>query len=139
MVRSAAILNSVIAAEPIPGIDIPLLLASQVRMVLRIAAIYGESLSVRHARELLSTIAGGVALRYLAAELGKLIPGPGWLIGAAITGLGTLAIGQVAIAYFDSGRRLTPRQLRERYRQLIRRPRRGIVGVPGGEQEGERP
>jgi small GTP-binding protein len=137
MVRSAAILNSVIAAEPIPGIDIPLLLASQVRMVLRIAAIYGESLSVRHARELLSTIAGGVVLRYLAAELGKLIPGPGWLIGAAITGLGTLAIGQVAVAYFDSGRRLTPRQLRERYRRLLRRPRRGLAGVPGGGQEGE--
>ena len=106
-------------------------------MVLRIAAIYGESLSVRHARELLSTIAGGVALRYLAAELGKLIPGPGWLIGAAITGLGTMAIGEVAIAYFDSGRRLTPRQLRERYRRVLRRPRKGLAGVPESGQGGE--
>jgi small GTP-binding protein len=123
LIASASVLNSVIAAEPIPGLDIPLLLASQVRMVLRIAAIYGESLSVRHARELLTTIGGGVALRYLAAQLGKLVPGPGWLIGAAVTGLGTWAIGRVAAAYFESGRRLTSQQLRQRYKRLLRRPR----------------
>jgi uncharacterized protein (DUF697 family) len=123
LISSAAVLNGLIAAEPIPGLDIPLLLASQVRMVLRIAAIYGESLSVRHARELLTTIAGGVALRYLAAELGKLLPGPGWLIGAVVTGLGTGAIGRVAMAYFESGKRLTPPQLREQYKRLLRRPR----------------
>ncbi len=130
LIRSAALLNAIIAVEPIPGVDIPLLLASQVRMVLRIAAIYGESLSVRHARELLSTIAGGVALRYLAAELGKLIPGPGWLIGAAVTGLGTGAIGRVAVAYFESGKRLTPRQLRERYKRLLRRRSSEPEGEP---------
>jgi uncharacterized protein (DUF697 family) len=95
-----------------------------VRMVLRIAAIYGESLSVRHARELLTTMAGGVALRYLAAELGKLVPGPGWLVGATVTALGTGAMGQVAMAYFEGGKRLTPEQLRKRYKQLLRRPRK---------------
>ncbi|MCP4543471.1 MAG: GTP-binding protein [Chloroflexi bacterium] len=124
LIRNAATLNGIIAAEPIPGIDIPLLLASQVRLVLRIGAIYGESLSVRHARELLTTIAGGVALRYLAAELGKLVPGPGWLIGAAVTWMGTQAIGRVAVAYFESGKKLTPRQLRERYKRLLRRPKK---------------
>jgi small GTP-binding protein len=123
LVRSAVLLNAIIAAEPIPGIDIPLLLASQVRLVLRIAAIYGESLSVRHARELLTTMAGSVALRYLAAQLGKLIPGPGWLIAAGVTGLGTWAIGRVAISYFEGGKRLTPQQLRQRYKRLVRRPR----------------
>jgi len=123
LIGNAAALNAIIAAEPIPGLDIPLLLASQVRLVLRIAAVYGEAMSVRHARELLTTIAGSVALRYLAAELGKLVPGPGWLIGAAVTGLGTWAIGRVAVAYFEGGKRLTPHQLRQRYRQLLRRPR----------------
>jgi small GTP-binding protein len=120
LIQGAVVLNGIIAAEPIPGLDIPFLLASQVRMVLRIAAIYGESMSVRHARELLTTMAGGVALRYLAAELGKLIPGPGWLIGAVVTGLGTWAMGRVAVAYFESGKRLTPRQLRELYGKLVR-------------------
>ena len=120
---NAAMLNALIAAEPIPGLDIPFLLASQIRLVLRVAAVYGESLSARHARELLTTIAGSVALRYLAAQLGKLVPGPGWLVGAAVTGLGTWAMGRVAVAYFESGKRLTPHQLRQRYRRLVRRPR----------------
>ena len=139
LIRSAAVLNAIIAAEPIPGLDIPLLLASQVRMVLRVAAIYGESLSARHARELLTAIAGGVALRYLAAQLGKLVPGPGWLIGAVVTGLGTWAIGRVAMAYFESGRRLTPHQLRQRYRRLLRRPRSDSVTVAEGGGSPARP
>ena len=128
LIRGASWLNGIIAAEPIPGLDIPLLLASQVRLVLRIAAIYGESMSVRHARELLTTMAGGVALRYLAAELSKLIPGPGWLVAAGVTGLGTWAMGQVAVTYFEGGRHLTPEQLRQRYKRLLRRPR----GAPEG-------
>jgi len=123
IIGSAAGLNAIIAAEPVPVLDIPLLLAAQVRLVLRIAAIYGESLSVRHARELLTTIAGSVALRYLAAQLGKFVPGPGWLVGAAVTGLGTWAIGRVAMLYFESGKQLTPRQLRRWYGRLLRRPR----------------
>ena len=132
LTRNAAVLNGLIAAEPIPGIDVPLLLAAQVRLVLRIAAIYGEPLSVRHARELLTTIAGGVALRYAAAELGKFIPGPGWLVAAAVTGAGTLAIGRVATAYFEGGKRLSSGQLRARYRQLLRRPRKEPQGAPEG-------
>jgi small GTP-binding protein len=134
LTRGAAVLNGIIAAEPVPGLDIPLLLASQVRLVLRIAAIYGESLSVRHARELLTTIAGGVALRYLAAELGKLLPGPGWLIGAVVTGLGTAAIGRVAVTYFESGKRLTPHQLRQRYKRLLRRSKSEEMSLPESEE-----
>jgi len=123
LIRSAAFLNGLIALEPIPGLDIPLLLAGQVRMVLRIAAIYGEPLSVRHAKELLTTIAGGVALRFLTTELAKVVPGPGWVVAGVISGLGTSAIGHVAAAYFERGKRLTPVQLRERYRQRRRKKR----------------
>jgi small GTP-binding protein len=120
LARSAAALNALIAAQPVPGLDIPILLAAQVRLVLRIGAVYGESLSVRHARELLTTMAGGIAVRYLAGTLAKFIPGPGWLVSSAINGLGTWAIGQVAIAYFASGKRLAPAELRRRYQQIVR-------------------
>ncbi len=133
LIRSAAILNGLIAAEPVPGLDIPLLLAGQARMVLRIAAIYGESLSVRHARELLATIAGGVGIRFLAGELAKIVPGPGWAVAGAVAGLGTWAMGQVAALYFEEGKRLTPAQLREHYRRLHRRPRRELIGGVEGE------
>jgi small GTP-binding protein len=144
VVRSATLLNTLIGAQPIPGLDIPLLLAAQVRMVLRVAAIFGESLSVRHARELLSTIAGGVAVRYLAVTASKFVPVLGWLVGAGVTGLGTLAIGRVAVVYFESGKRLTPTQLRERYKRMLRRPRKMAAGVneyvnEGVDEEGPPP
>lgn len=123
VVRSAAVLNSIIAMQPVPGLDIPLLLASQVRLVLRIAAIYGEVLSARHAGELLTTMAGGVGVRYLAGAVAKLVPGLGSIISGVVNGIGTWAIGRAAIAYFAGGRRLTPEQLQNRYRWLRRHPR----------------
>lgn len=134
LIRSAAILNGLIAAEPVPGLDVPFLLAGQVRMVLRIAAIYGESLSVRHARELLTTIAGGVALRFLATQLAKVIPGPGWVVGGVVAGLGTWAIGHVAALYFEGGKQLTPAQLRQKYRRLQHRPRKGLADLARSEK-----
>jgi uncharacterized protein (DUF697 family) len=73
-------------------------------------------------------MAGSVGLRYLAAQLAKLLPGPGWLIAAGVTGLGTWAMGQVAVLYFEGGKQLTPHQLRERYKRLMRRPRAAPEG-----------
>jgi len=142
LIRSAAVLNGLIAVEPVPGLDIPLLLTGQVRMVLRIAAIYGESLSVRHARELLTTIAGGVGLRFLASELAKIVPGPGWIVAGIVAGTGTWAMGQAAAAYFEHGKRLTPRQLSEMYHRLrgrfgvmpLRRRPQAAKGGKGGER-----
>src|SRR5204863_6066303 len=53
IVKQSSILNSAAGAEPVPFIDIPILLTTQVRMVLRIAAIYGESFTAKHAKELM--------------------------------------------------------------------------------------
>jgi small GTP-binding protein len=119
IVRNATLLNAVIGAEPIPGLDIPFLLAVQAQMVLRIAAIYGEPMSAQHAKELMATIAGGLALRFLAQEAAKLLPGPGWVIAGAIAAIGTWAIGQVAVQYFEHGKKLNAMQLRNQYKQRL--------------------
>ena len=123
VVRQAAVWNAVIGAEPVPGLDIPFLLAVQAQMVLRVGAIYGEPLSVQRARTMAATIVGGVALRYLAQQGAKLIPGPGWIVAGAIAGTGTWAIGQVTIRYFEHGKRLSPGEMQEMYRSLMRNPR----------------
>jgi small GTP-binding protein len=135
LVRSAALLNGLISMEPIPGLDIPFLLAGQVRMVLRIAAIYGEPMSVRHAKELLSTIAGGVFLRFLAAELAKVIPGPGWIIAGLVNGFGTWAMGHAAARYFEVGKSLSSTQLRELYQKLRRE--RSLPAAEGSAPSGD--
>lgn len=121
IVRQSAILNTAVGAEPVPFIDIPVLLTTQARMVLRIAAIYGEPLTAGHAKELISTIAGGLAFRYLAQQGARLLPAGGWALAAGIAALGTWAIGQVAIEYFESGKHMTKQQMRGMYKTLLKR------------------
>ncbi|MGA7733734.1 MAG: GTPase [Chloroflexia bacterium] len=123
VIRQSAILNTAAGAEPIPFIDIPVLLTTQGRMVLKIAAIYGEPFSARHAKELMSTIAGGLAFRFLAQQGAKLVPVGGWAVAAGIAAAGTWAIGQVAIEYFESGKRLTRQQMRDMYKHALKRDR----------------
>jgi small GTP-binding protein len=129
IVLRAAWLNGLVAAVPLPLLDIPILMTSQVQLVLRVAAVYGESLSARHAWELLTAMAGSILLRYLATELGTLIPVAGWLASGAVTGLGTWAIGRAAMVYFEAGGRLSTEQLRALYKRLIRHPRSEVETV----------
>lgn len=121
IIRRAAWVNGLIALQPIPGLDIPLLLASHTRLVLRIAAAYGHTMSVSHARELLTTMAGSLLSRYLGMQLAKLVPGLGWVVSAAISAATTWGMGQAARVYFESGAQLRApdvRELYERMRQL---------------------
>jgi uncharacterized protein (DUF697 family) len=118
VIRNASILNLIIGMEPIPLLDIPLLLASQVRLTLRIATIYGEAMGPGRAKELITTIGGGVLLRYATQQALKLLPGPGWVISGAIAAAGTWAMGRVAVAYFESSKRLSAGQVRELYGRL---------------------
>jgi len=122
IIRSTAWWALLLGTEPIPGLDLPLLLGMQARMVLRLAAIYGESFTAQHARELLTTIAGSLVARYLGEELAKLIPGLGWVVSGIVAALGTVTMGNVAEAYFESGHQLTPEQLRRLYQRMFRRP-----------------
>lgn len=124
LVRNASTFNALVGAEPVPGLDIPLLLSIQMRLVLRLAAVYGRSMTASSARELVGTIAGGMAFRYLAAEAAKLLPGVGWVVSGAVAAIGTWTIGQAAIRYFDSERSLTPQRVKRFYRWLLRR--RGV-------------
>jgi uncharacterized protein (DUF697 family) len=136
VIRESAALGALVGAEPVPGLGIPLLIAVQVRLLLRLAAIHGERMTSAHARELISAIAGGVAIRYGAQELAKLIPGPGWLIAGAVAASGTWALGNVATLFFENSRKLSPAQLRKMYRQLRRSRRRGAAVLSDGEIQG---
>jgi small GTP-binding protein len=120
VIRGAAAISAVLGAEPMPGLDIPFLLATQARMVLRIAAIYGEPMSAQHAKELVATILGGLTFRYLAQEGAKVVPLAGWAVAGTVASLGTWAIGQVAVRYFEHGKKLTARQLQTLYGRKLR-------------------
>lgn len=115
-------LSAVAGAEPIPGAGVPILLAAQIKLVLRIAAIYGEPMTVHHARELVATVFGGMALRYVAREVAKVVPVAGWAAAGAMAGASTFAIGRVAAEYFESGKTLSSPQMRALYQRFSRQP-----------------
>ncbi|HEX6817365.1 MAG TPA: GTP-binding protein [Ktedonobacterales bacterium] len=117
LVRTAALISLAAGLEPIPLVDIPILLGNQIRMVLRIAAIYGEPLTANYARELVATMAGGLLLRYVAEEAAKAVPFGGDLVSGAIAAAGTWSLGQVAIEYFEGGRKLSRKQINDVFKR----------------------
>lgn len=104
VIRKNSRQNAVIGALPIPGADMPVMTANQGRMVLNIAAIYGEELSLERARELLGVLAAGFGFRALGRQAAKLVPFGGWAVAAVIGYSGTLAMGRATMLYFERGK-----------------------------------
>ena len=128
IIRNATLISWVVGMEPIPLVDIPILLGTQIRLVLRIAALYGEPLDSadlkKHAREMLVTMAGGLVMRYLAEEAAKIVPYGGDAIAGIIAGAGTWAIGQVALEYYEGDKQINTRRLRQLYADFYSRFRK---------------
>ena len=87
----------------IPGADMPLMTLNQAKMLLRIAAAYGEPMSAARVKELAAIVAGGFACRSLARQVAGVVPGVGWAVKAGVGYAGTKAMGLAAIEYFERG------------------------------------
>ncbi|MEB3236493.1 MAG: hypothetical protein VKO64_02560 [Candidatus Sericytochromatia bacterium] len=100
-VAATAKQNAVVGALPLPGADMPLMTANQVKMVLRMAAMHDLPLDVKRARELLAVLGAGLGWRTVARQLAKFVPGPGWVVGAGMGYTGTTAVGRLALSWFQ--------------------------------------
>jgi uncharacterized protein (DUF697 family) len=87
----------------IPGADMPVMTLNQGKMLLQIAAAYGQPLDTERIKELGAVVAGGFLFRTFAREVVGLIPGFGWAVKGGIAYTGTVAMGTAAIAYFEQG------------------------------------
>lgn len=115
-VKATAFQNGVIGGVAIlPGADMPLMTANQAKMVLQIAAAYGEPLGAERIKELAAVVGGAYAFRTVARQAATLIPGFGWALKAGIGYSGTLAMGYATIDFFEHGGDV--RGLPERLRQ----------------------
>jgi uncharacterized protein (DUF697 family) len=86
------------AAIFIPGADLPVLLLSQVRMVLRLEQAHGLDADPRErAPELVATIAAGFGLRAVTRQLLGVIPVAGWAVQGAVAYAGTRALGEATL------------------------------------------
>lgn len=103
-VKSTAFQNAVIGGVVvIPGADMPIMTANQAKMVMQIAAIYGEPLGAERVKEIATVVGGAFVLRTVARQAVAFLPGFGWAIKAGIGYSGTLAMGYAAVEYFESG------------------------------------
>ncbi len=128
IIRNSTLVSLAAGLEPIPFIDIPILLGTQIRLVLRIATLYGEQLdsadAKKYARELIATIAGGLGLRYAAQQAAKIVPFGGDFVAGAIAAAATWSIGQVAQEYYEGNKQVSPQRLQQLYSQFYKRFRR---------------
>jgi len=103
-IKTTALQNALIGAVAFfPGADMPLMTANQAKMLLQIAAAYGEPLGPERMRELAAVVGGAFLLRTVARQAVGLLPGFGWAVKAGIGYTGTIAMGKAAAQYFEDG------------------------------------
>lgn len=109
-INSTAQQNAMVGAMPLPGADMPIMTANQIKMILRLAAIHDQPMTLDRAKEVLAVVGSGLALRTAARQIAKFIPGPGWILAGGIGYGGTLAMGKGAIEYFKRTTGMPPSQ-----------------------------
>jgi uncharacterized protein (DUF697 family) len=111
-----SMLSAVVGSNPFPGVAILtdlMVVGFQVKLVRDIGQYWGHELDSESAKSLIGTIVGGAGLRIAVSNLMKFVPGWGSAFGAATSFASTFAVGQVASAYFESGRSLDPNAMRD--------------------------
>jgi hypothetical protein len=127
LVATFARKNGIVAAAVfLPGVDLPVLVRNQLRMVLRIEQAYGLDVDPRErAPEIAATLGAGLGLRAVARELLDLVRPDGadgvvgllagrrrrfqriagWAVQGGVAYLGTRALGQATILRLEAGPR----------------------------------
>jgi uncharacterized protein (DUF697 family) len=86
----------------LPGADMPVMTANQVKMILKIAVVYGQNIGLERLKELMVVFGSGIALRAAARNLAAFIPILGWAVKGGVAYAGTIALGKVATKYFEN-------------------------------------
>ena len=104
IINACAIENAGLSMLKIlPGIDMPLCIANQVKMLLELAAIYGYEISVNRIVEIIFVIASNIGLRELSSYVSGKVPVPKFLIDGTFGLAGTELLGLAAREYFSRG------------------------------------
>ena len=109
-------------AVPIPWLDLLVLPGIQTRMIYHLARLYGQPLKGERFLELASTLGMGVVVRQAVRELVKFIPVVGSVVGAAMAGAATFALGKAFCYYYSAvhkGHVPKPEDLRRYYQEQL--------------------
>ena len=111
-----------LGAFPVPGLAIATdlaVVALQLKMIRDVGAYHGHRVDRAAARSLLVGVGLGTGARLAVANLAKLLPGWGSVVGATSSFVSTYALGTVMGSFFASGKKgaanLSPDVLRARF------------------------
>ncbi|HEX2863773.1 MAG TPA: DUF697 domain-containing protein [Deinococcales bacterium] len=122
-IAAAALVSAAVAAEPIPWLDLAVMLPLQVRMIASVGECYGFPMNLARARRVAVELGGGALLgfgaRQALRELGKVVaPAVGGLITAPLAYAATFSLGHLAERYYRALRGEVPRFTPEERRRL---------------------
>ena len=124
LLKSFSAICGVIALQPIPLADLPVLLALQSLMVGLIIYTTGRPVGVKLIAEFLAALglgaAAGVIFRETARIVVRFVPFWGNAVSGLVAGAGTYAIGRAAIAYFIDDTPLE--ETRRLFNRILRKP-----------------
>lgn len=111
LIKNHVMAAGAMSVVPLPLVDVAAITVVQLRMIQKLAAMYGTSFSESRVRNTLAGLAGGVvghgAGVITALSLAKAIPGLGWILGMVslpvVVGASTYAIGRVYVRHFEEG------------------------------------
>jgi len=109
-------------AIPVPWLDMLLLPAIQTRMIYHLAELYGQPLSRTRFLEIVTTLGISLTMRQATRELVKFIPYVGSVVGSALAGASTFALGKAFCYYYSAvhkGHVPQAEDLRRYYREQL--------------------
>jgi uncharacterized protein (DUF697 family) len=109
-------------AIPIPWVDLFVLPGIQTRMIYHLAKLYGQPLRGERFLEMASTLGTGIMVRQAVREVVKFIPVVGSVVGAAVAGAATFALGKAFCYYYSAvhkGHVPKPEELRRYYQEEL--------------------
>jgi uncharacterized protein (DUF697 family)/predicted GTPase len=109
-------------AIPIPWVDLVLIPGVQTRMIYHLAEYYGQPLSGQRFLELSSALGMGMLVRQAVREVVKFVPFVGSVVGAALAGSATFALGKAFCYYYaavHAGHVPKPEDLRRYYKEQL--------------------
>lgn len=123
IIEAAARRASVAGAIPVPGADLAVVTAIQVKLIRDIAAVHGAAIDKDVALFIIGELLSG-GMRGFVRWGAEALKAAGWIpgtqlveaailaIGALVAGATTYGVGQAAVQYFQSGRTLDTSALR---------------------------
>lgn len=131
-----ALLSALPGVLPWTGLFLPassvadtiILTKNQIMLIMRLAALHGHKPGYsKQIKELLGTVGGALGWRTLARELAGFVPGGvGVVLKASIAYSGTFAAGRTALWFYQTGRTLSPKEIRELYAGKMKHARKEV-------------